>query len=76
MTKLFTEGDIVEYKDKDWQTKMEEDHPAPFSVNKSEMEDVYSSGFPEDYWEEIVTVQDANGEVCDEVEADDLCKIV
>jgi hypothetical protein len=72
MAKQFKEGDLIQYKDSELQRKNEKENPTPFSVFSSNLKDLYNSGLPMDCWDEIVEVQNSNGEVFDEVEAADL----
>jgi hypothetical protein len=68
----FKEGDLVQYKDSEVQRENEKENPAPFSVFSSKLKVLYDSGSPMDCWDEIVEVQDSNGEVFDEIEAVEL----
>ena len=72
MEQKFKEGDPVQFKAPSTQEACESDHPTPFSVKSSNMEDPYELGRPEEFWKEVVSVMDANGEVFEKVEADDL----
>jgi len=71
----FKKGDFVKFKDEKEQASYENEYPMPYLVSKSEKRDIYSSGLDEGCWEEIVSVQDAKGEIFAEEEADNLCKL-
>jgi len=75
MAKQFNKSDVVQFRDKDEQAYHEKENPSPYSVASSTMKDLYNSGLPEDCWEEIVSVQDANGDIFAEMEAEALHKI-
>jgi len=66
---MFNKGDLVRYKDHCIQLEKAKENPAPFFVYSSKMVDLYGSGFKD---HEIVEIQDANGEVFGDMEAEDL----
>jgi hypothetical protein len=73
MSQKFKTGDSVVFKNMNEQIENEQDNPTPYTIDTSEMKDLYNSGLPEDCWDEIVSIKDANGEVfVDFVEATDI----
>lgn len=73
MSQRFLIGTSVVFSNPTEQSAHEEENPTPYTIETSEMKDLYNSGLPEDCWDQVVSIKDANGEIfIDHVDAMDL----
>lgn len=72
MSTILKEKEAIRFKDTEEQAQYEKEYKLPFTINKLEKKDIFSSGLPKECWETIVSIQDAEGEIFVEVEEDSI----